>query len=227
RTFAHQFKRKHLGGQGMYTKSRALLDAIEDRIRMASVQYRAARKVLWALRGASDWEKVLQELRPDDVRGMNERLMNDSEKEESWKARALAGLPADGVGKDLDEYGEPVELIVLFNLETGEGCRLLSWIWYTASTSADTAGDGKLHTGTDLPTVQGMEADNVSDIQVEWLKARARADCWREELILLEEEMRRTLVFCTWKANWWLKRAAPRTDVSPELAEGLQTYALE
>ncbi|KAJ7895922.1 hypothetical protein B0H14DRAFT_2248834, partial [Mycena olivaceomarginata] len=66
-----------------------------------------------------------------------------------------------------------------------------------------------------------------TDIQVEWAKARARADQWREELILLEEEMRRSVVFCAWKQKWWQDRTEPRPGVSVPLAEGLQAYALE
>ncbi|KAJ7462586.1 hypothetical protein FB451DRAFT_991024, partial [Mycena latifolia] len=64
-------------------------------------------------------------------------------------------------------------------------------------------------------------------IRVEWMKARARADRWREELILVDEEMQRVLVYCTWKANCWTDRVALREDVSPELPEGLRAYALE
>lgn len=51
-------------------------------------------------------------------------------------------------------------------------------------------------------------------------------------MILVDEEMRRVLEFCGWKANWWEERLEPVRDASrpaitPELAEGLQAYALE
>ncbi|KAJ7716497.1 hypothetical protein B0H14DRAFT_2412883, partial [Mycena olivaceomarginata] len=148
RTFAHKFKRKHTGGQGAYTKSRELLDGIEHRIRTAATRYRAARAALFALRGPGPWENVLQELRQEDIRGMSERLLNDEEKEENRKARLMAGLSADADGADIDAYGEPVEPTVLFNLETGEGRRTLSWIWYTGTIKdSDTAKDGSLHEG--------------------------------------------------------------------------------
>ncbi|KAJ7191675.1 hypothetical protein B0H12DRAFT_1039767, partial [Mycena haematopus] len=147
RTFAHKFKRKNLDGQGAYTKSRELLDGIEDRIRTATARYRAARAALLALRGPGTWDGVFQELRPHDIRGMNERLLNDEEKEEDRKARVRAGLPPEADGGDIDEYGEPVEATTLFNLETGEGRRLLSWIWYTGVIKE--ADDGSLHEGTE------------------------------------------------------------------------------
>jgi hypothetical protein len=69
--------------------------------------------------------------------------------------------------------------------------------------------------------------NRATDIQVEWAKARVRADQWREELILLEEEMRQSVVFCTWKQKWWQDHTEPRPGVSVPLAEGLQVYALE
>ncbi|KAF7336029.1 CxC2 domain-containing protein [Mycena sanguinolenta] len=169
------------------------------------------------LSGQGEWERILQELRKEDIRGMNERMMNEEEKEENRKARLLAGLSADAQGDELDDFGEPVELTVLFNLETGEGKRQLSWIWYTAAQAgADQRADGSLH----------------PDIRVEWMKARARADRWREELILVEEEMRRVLEFCVWKTEWWQQRLEPqrgpeRSEITPELAEGLRAYALE
>jgi hypothetical protein len=131
----------------MYTKSRSLLDGIEDRIRDAAARYQAAREGLLALRGPGAWETVLQVLRKEDIRGMNERMMNDEEKADNRKARKLAGLPGDR-SDDVDEYGESVELTVLFNLETGEGQRALSWIWYTAMSSEEVGEDGKLHSGT-------------------------------------------------------------------------------
>ena len=45
------------------------------------------------------------------------------------------------------------------------------------------------------------------DLRVEWLKCRARATRWKEEIMLLEEEMHRAIQFCAWKVNWWDKQA--------------------
>ncbi|KAJ7815837.1 hypothetical protein B0H13DRAFT_2242544 [Mycena leptocephala] len=241
RTFAHRFKRKHLAGQGMYTKSRSLLDTIEDGIRDASSRYRVARTALLELRGPGDWERVLRVLKKDDIRGMNERLMNEEEKDDNKKARALAGFNEED---EVDEYGEPVDLTVLFNLETGEGRRLLSWIWYTAVQTAaddpadgplrpDHTADGSLHPGESSVEIRIHFIDGeYIDIRIEWMKARARADRWREEVMMVEEEMRRVLAYCVWKANWWGDRAEPtrapgRQPLTAELAEGLRAYSLE
>ncbi|KAJ7761170.1 hypothetical protein DFH07DRAFT_957248 [Mycena maculata] len=198
RTFAHQFQRKHLEGQEMYTRSRELLDAIEDHVRVAASR------------------DELRELIKEDIRGMNEHSLNADEKEENRKACERAGLPVNGDEANVDEYGEPVDQTVFFNLETGEGRRRMSWIWFTGKIDGTDVGpDGRLH----------------EDIRVEWAKARACADRWREEVILLDEEMRRVLQYCTWKAQWWDERVAPvreegRAAIGPELAEGLRAYAL-
>jgi hypothetical protein len=91
-------------------------------------------------------------LKKEDIRGMSERALNDEEKEENRKARLLAGLSEGVNGEDIDVYGDPVELTVLFNLETGEGRRTLSWIWYTGSIKdADVGTDGSLHEGMCIP----------------------------------------------------------------------------
>jgi hypothetical protein len=97
-------------------------------------------------------------------------------------------------------------------IDVGEGHRTLSWIWYS---------------------VQGVEVEmDVSGMMhacicVEWAKARAWALRWREEIFLLDEEMRWVLAFGEWKARWWLEQATRRNSVSEELAEGLQAYAAE
>ncbi|KAJ7870848.1 hypothetical protein B0H13DRAFT_2236440 [Mycena leptocephala] len=208
RMLAHQFKRRHTDGQAAYTKSQALQSGIEVRIKGATARYQTARAALLSLRGPGEWEDVLRVLQQKDIRGMNERTLNEEEKEEERKARILAGLDPDG--DEVDEFGEVVVPTVPFNLETGEGSRTLSWIWYTGA-ARDVGENGELH----------------DDIRVEWTKARARADRWREELVLLDEEMRRVLVYCEWKANWWDERRASRLEVSRELAEGLYAYAAE
>jgi hypothetical protein len=225
RTLAHQFKRRHTEGQAAYTKSQALQSSIEVRIKGAVARYRTARTALLSLRGPSDWEDVLQVLEQKDIRGMNERTLNEEEKEEERQARLLAGLGPDD--DEMDEFGEVVEPTVLFSLETGEGNRMLSWIWYTGGVQ-DVGVNGELHDGTQRKKYDyNLILTVATDIRVEWTKARARADRWREELVLLDEEMRRVIVFCNWKAGWWDERRASRTGVSNELAEGLWAYAAE
>jgi hypothetical protein len=62
-------------------------------------------------------------------------------------------------------------------------------------------------------------------MRVEWAKSRARAERWREEVLLLNEEMRRILQYFHWTANWWLAHQSLRSDVTPEVLHGLNAYA--
>lgn len=66
-------------------------------------------------------------------------------------------------------------------------------------------------------------------LRVEWVKARARAERWREEVLLLEEEMRRAIVYCRWKASFWDNAETPRESFTTQeefvLHEGVQAYA--
>ncbi|KAJ7763723.1 hypothetical protein B0H16DRAFT_1661737 [Mycena metata] len=92
----------------------------------------------------------------------------------------------------------------------GEGRRTLSWIWYTSK--------------ADDPTEQEL----FLALRVEWCKAYARMRRWYEDIVLVEEEMRRTIQYGYWEAGEWIKRSTARTDgVDEVLQEGLKAYALE
>lgn len=67
----------------------------------------------------------------------------------------------------------------------------------------------------------------LSDLRVEWLKCRARAHRWKEEIQLIEEEMRRSLEFGRWLRSWWTQQGNNRTTSTSHLREGLMAYAAE
>jgi hypothetical protein len=65
-------------------------------------------------------------------------------------------------------------------------------------------------------------------LRVEWCKAYARTRRWHEDIVLLEEEMRRTIEYGNWMAAEWEDQATARTkNVDAALAEGLRAYAAE
>ncbi len=66
---------------------------------------------------------------------------------------------------------------------------------------------------------------DYSSLRSDWARSRARVHRCKEELQLLLEEMRRTLDFLKYRADWWAERASSRATASPELAEGLAAYA--
>ncbi|KAJ7699123.1 hypothetical protein B0H16DRAFT_1484270 [Mycena metata] len=123
-----------------------------------------------------------------------------------------------GERERLREAGEVIEeggIAVAGDVVSGETHRTLSWIWYAVPKAQE---DEKLE-----------EA-----LRVEWCKAYSRSRRWREELVLVEEEMRRTIEYGLWSRQRWLERAEARTvmlgttdAISPEVAEGVRAYALE
>jgi hypothetical protein len=62
-------------------------------------------------------------------------------------------------------------------------------------------------------------------MRVEWAKTKARADRWREEVLLVTEEMRRVLYFLQWKAQWWSSQSALRLDAPTRVQQGIAAYA--
>lgn len=96
--------------------------------------------------------------------------------------------------------------------EPSEGRRVTSWIW---------------RVGLGSSNVELTEEELHETVRVEWARSKARADRWREEVILLEEEMRRVLAYLNWKACWWEQRGVLREDLDPVLTSGIKTYALK
>ncbi|KAJ7483687.1 hypothetical protein B0H11DRAFT_1659119, partial [Mycena galericulata] len=65
-------------------------------------------------------------------------------------------------------------------------------------------------------------------LRVEWCKAYARMCRWHEDVVLVAEEMRRTIEYGYWSAAEWLTQIPPRAGaVTPEVEDGLKAYALE
>ncbi|KAF7965003.1 hypothetical protein HWV62_1144 [Athelia sp. TMB] len=92
------------------------------------------------------------------------------------------------------------------NDEVSEGRRELSWIW--------TKGSWKR-----------TEGDDEFDQEEEWAKSHARSQQWGEEVILLIEEMRRTIQYLHRRAAWWRRQAQRRADARKDIASGLVAYA--
>ncbi|KAK7054540.1 hypothetical protein VNI00_003738 [Paramarasmius palmivorus] len=210
RTVAYAHTTRQPASQGAYTKTRAFRDQIESRVKSSEMSYKRHRIALVSLRGPGDWERVLRELRPDDIRAMGERTLVAEEQEMFRQAQKLAGISEKEIEAALLGADHNVPTLEDTNVLSSKSSSA-SWIWYVA-------GDR-------------MNNERRKDIQiglrVQWCKARARARRSREELELVDEEMRRSITFCHWRAGWWDAQAQRRSDVNPWLAEGLQAYASE
>jgi hypothetical protein len=60
---------------------------------------------------------------------------------------------------------------------------------------------------------------------VEYAKSKARVSRWHEETLLVSEEMRRTVTFLQWKAQWWRSLAAAVRPAPIDIQEGLVAYS--
>lgn len=227
RTYVNKYKERTASSQRAYTRFRTLQDHIEVKIKAAEVLYNTARAALYSLKGPGLWEEVYQVLNREDVRGMHERAMTAEEKEEHAQTRRMAGFTDEQIDGELD--GAPNMPTVQFDpvLALGEGSRQLSWIWYTISDQERQSGEVDGCRWLPIMCAPRAESQHLADLRVEWLKCRARAQRWNEELNLLEEEMRRCLVYCRWKGVWWSQQIERLSDVNPLLAEGLVAYAAQ
>ena len=70
-----------------------------------------------------------------------------------------------------------------------------------------------------------MEEDVNEIVCVEWTMSFARLERWKEEAELLQEEMRRVVMFLEWKSQDWLKKVEARGNTTPDIGSGLNAYA--
>lgn len=98
--------------------------------------------------------------------------------------------------------------------EEGEssGRYVMSWIWMVPR--AETEGTEAL---------EGEELDE--SLRVEWMKSKARLERWEEEVLLVQEEMRRSIVYLRWESDWWLKRQLDVPSKSASIVHGINAYA--
>jgi hypothetical protein len=132
------------GSQVQFTRSHAAQVSVEDQIAIHREQYKIHRVALLNLRGPGDWEKKLQELNPEDVRGISEKVLKDLDREIYRQTQIMAGVSvheADLMANDLlPEPGGP-------SLSIGDGKRIISWIWTSRrgsqknSSAQDDAGE--------------------------------------------------------------------------------------
>ncbi|GJF01001.1 hypothetical protein PsYK624_173060 [Phanerochaete sordida] len=95
-----------------------------------------------------------------------------------------------------------------------EGGRSISWIWN---------GVGRRDDSSEAGNLGGMN----EALRGEWLRARARPLRYKEEVTIVKEEQRRTVVTLNVEASEWDRRAALRETVCPLLQQGLAAYAAE
>ncbi|KAL0567068.1 hypothetical protein V5O48_014920 [Marasmius crinis-equi] len=221
-TVAYKETSKEGASQSMYLRLHTLQDQIEAKVKALSETYRRARAALLVLRGEGSWCRVLRELKPEDVRGISERLLRAEEKRRFNKDRERAGYSTEDLNALVGKVNVST-VAVNPTLARGQDKDQLSWIWYTHRIVVDNS-DGM----DSISCEEGVDFQELQEsLRSEWCKARARARRSREEIRLVEEEMQRSIAFCHYQSDWWIAQSNRREDVSPWLQEGLTAYAKE
>lgn len=97
----------------------------------------------------------------------------------------------------------------------GDGRYAPSWIW-TAPSEVPLPSEGS--------AAERRELNETA--RYEWMTCRARADRWKEEEELLQEEMRRVVVYLEWKSCTWSEKVGIRADFcAPDIQRGVDAYA--
>ncbi|KAL0569488.1 hypothetical protein V5O48_012485 [Marasmius crinis-equi] len=213
-----QFKYANVTGQRQGIRSRTTINRIHERAKTAAQRYRAARAALLSLRGGGEWELKFQELKDSDVRsyvdpeqvkqGPGRRGTQEDEVGEEIEAPVVAS-PGEDDGSDINLVVDRRDPAIRKEHGTGETRSVLSWIWLNG----------------DIDRMDGTDA-NDEILREVWAKSRARAARASEAVLLAKEEMQRTLMSLTHNAKCWRNRLGLRSDVSPELVEGLKAYGL-
>jgi hypothetical protein len=139
RTLISQERETYRGSQAQFTRSHNAQVSVEDQIREHRDQYRVHRNALVHLRGPGQWEKQLQVLEPEDIRGISERVLKDLDREIYRKASILAGVSVHEANL-LAEDILPNAWVP--NLSVGDGKNIISWIWTSRrGTLKDLDGD--------------------------------------------------------------------------------------
>ena len=129
---------------------------------------------------------------------------------QGWEDRLLDLKDSDvrGPGKDdfyLQELGKA-------NHGASKGRYEISWIWLVPESKSE---------------VDTNSSEQVFDegLRVEWSKSQARKMRWEEEVQIIQEEMRRTIVYYEWKEQWWLGQNPEQTTIEDTIQHGISAYS--
>ncbi|KAK7024191.1 hypothetical protein VNI00_016499 [Paramarasmius palmivorus] len=210
------FKNTNVRGQRESGRSRAVINRVYRKARHFAARYRLARKAYLSLMGPGDWENTLRVLEDSNIC--------------SYRDPALVKFGPGRRGTEENEEKEPrksapasdIELIAPDRTEwahrrvhgTGETRKEQSWIWVS---------------GGMIDMADGAEEDNQI-LRSEWCRSRARVKRAEEEVLLVGEEMRRTLAFLCYKVNEWQVwetrwDSACKDLPGGSLLEGMSAYA--
>ena len=202
----HLQKLKHPAPtQGTATRSRGVFEGLYVRIAQVSARYRDSRVALLRLHPSGGWFPFLQELTNADVRGPGPE--GDASKSRFvpswiWRVKKAPPTPPDLPGFSPPSPTQPLD---------------------------QSLASSPITTPTTDEDCELSEKEIEDSMLVDWAKARERAKRFEEEVELSVEEMRRTLLYFSWKVSEWERLAEERakSDKPPPAAtlQGLRAYA--
>jgi hypothetical protein len=127
-----------------------------------------------------------------------------------WQDRLkdLKNSDVRGPGKDDFYIQEPGKA----SLGASKGRFEISWIWLVPQPRSEVEADS---------------SEQVFDegMRIEWSKSQARKKRWEEEVEMIQEEMRRTIVYYEWKELWWIRWIDQQTTHEHSIQHGIAAYA--
>lgn len=196
-----KYKKVNVSGTGNRPNTRmlTLYTRLNNKIERGAERYRRARAALVILDPNGAWKEEFKELRKDDVRGPGK----DSDE------RSLDEVLQAALGTEIDTTSK-AKAKPSRSQQKSNGRFEESWIWLVQRKGK--AGKNE-------------EDEFGDDIRVEWAKSRARSLRWKEEFLLVKEEMRRVIEWYEWKAAWWEKKASERVNGDPDILDGVIAYS--
>ncbi|KAL0574845.1 hypothetical protein V5O48_007118 [Marasmius crinis-equi] len=209
------FKNTNVRGQRDSGHSREVINRVVFRARAFAETYREARAAYKNLVGEGEWENRLHILKDCDVQSLRDpalvrvgpgrRGTNEEDEPSRDATRPMEEAGISLIPPDRTEWEHRTKH------GTGESRRVISWIW---------TGGGKL----DLE--DGADENENEVLRTEWCKSRARMKRAEEEVLLVKEEMRRTLEYLSWTASQWERVSPAEHNAESTLREGMEAYRL-
>ncbi|CAK5267151.1 unnamed protein product [Mycena citricolor] len=196
RTHLYSVKDRHKEGVRAHTRAMGKIAVVNERIRRLAEKYRAA----WSALGRLGPVLGHMEWR-STLLALESDDLRPLPKNHFGDVTRQRATQSRNKKKSKSSQSKPAAVPVP---------RKPSWIWTTALS-------GSMATGS-------LGANEA--LRIEWAKTRAKAMRWREEVDLLEEEMRRVTQFMEWRAKWWTDQVGQRELEPGAQLEGETAYAL-
>lgn len=233
--------RTQIAGQGQRanTRSRAVMNSVQNRIDKFVERYRATYKALLQLDPTGDWRRTFLELKDCDNRGpgkeAHEEGLGDGSYFRSWIWLANPQVADTAAASHDNPQGAGVANPTTDSITRTQDTTTDNVPRATDATADNVlrAADAATNNATQAPAVtdvdeeeEGATQEEVNDfLRVEWTTSFARLERWTEEVELLQEEMRRVVMFLQWRSKDWSAKVDVREDVAPDIRSGLNAYA--